>query len=182
MKHLLLCIVALLLIVPFLAFGQEQIQQMQSSQIQQVGTTPVVFGEPIPKLVKTYKLSAAYPIAKSLIGQNIILVGTVEKYCASGCWITLIDYKTRVPVISKIVLSSTTQLQQSTQTQQPTQLQQSTQTATSISKTPTLPTNLAGKTVSLYGGFVATSAQTSTQLQTAQTYPFQFVATSLRVP
>lgn len=92
MKGLFTCMLALLFIASTCGYAQVPI-----------GGTPI--GEKISTTVKTYTLTAALPLAKTLVGQKIVVTGTATALTVASktpVWFILVDGTAKVSVVNKI--------------------------------------------------------------------------------
>lgn len=92
MKVLITCMLALFFLATTCGYAQVPISG-----------TPI--GEKISTTVKTYTLSAALPLAKSLVGQKIVVTGNATAVTIASktpVWFILVDGMAKVSVVNKI--------------------------------------------------------------------------------
>jgi hypothetical protein len=97
MKCIFPCVLAMFIIASTCGYAQEPIS----------GTS---YGEKTSTTLKTYTLSTAYPLAKSLLGQKIIVTGTansVTTVSKTPVWFVLVDGMTKVSVVNKMAVTTT---------------------------------------------------------------------------
>lgn len=121
MKHTLVLTLALLL---FAATGM--LAQDQTANQDSYGTVPTTNSMEASG-IKTYTVTQAYPIAKSLLNQNIALTGTYGKEIKMpvGIWFYLTEGVNKISIVKNLSAA--------------------------------VPTNLAGKQVKVYGMFTYNS-------------------------
>lgn len=94
MRCLIPCMLALFLLAPTCGYAQ---------LAQKISGTP--YGEPVQSTVTQYALSQAMPIAKSLVGKKIVIVGTAQKLAIltkTPVWFWLVEGTVKCPIVNKV--------------------------------------------------------------------------------
>jgi hypothetical protein len=105
MRHTLVLTLALFLIAAAGVFAQET-----STEAQNIGSVPTSSTEAAS--IKTYTVTQAYPIAKTLLNQKIALTGTVGKEIKMpiGIWFYLTEGVNKFSVVKNFSTAVTTAL------------------------------------------------------------------------
>ena len=93
--------------IEFLATGVT-VGITNEAEQQSISSNVKVFGEPIPATAKVIPLATALPMAKSIVGQKIVVTGSASTLAVSlkdPSWFTLVDGTAKVPVVEKIAVS-----------------------------------------------------------------------------
>jgi hypothetical protein len=94
MRCLIPCMLALFLLAPTCGYAQ---------LAQKISGTP--YGEAVQSTMTQYALSQAMPIAKSLVGKKIVIVGTAQKLAIltkTPVWFWLTEGTVKCPIVNKL--------------------------------------------------------------------------------